>query len=322
MPPAPGLIPINTNYPLQPNKPGETGMLAGLAMALAAGFLFGANDVLVRLAALGYRKEQVHLASLLLGTPLLLSSGLLLGESLPPPREAVLYALVGLMHFVVGRHLMYTAIVGLGASAAAAATAPTVVLSALLAWLFLGEPVSPLLALALMLATLSVILAAVRPSGGEMQGVSRTRGLASAVGASLVFASTAVIIRSASLSAGSPVMGAGISYAAALLIFLPLQRLITPSQGMGVPGAGGRAFLALVSSAVAVTFAQLLRYTALSMVPVAYVSLLISLFPLHALVVARLLGGAAGERVGLPQAAAAVLGVLSSLLVFWEAVGA
>ena len=295
-------------------------MLTGLLMALAAGFLFGANDVLVRLAALGYRKEYVQLMSLVVGTPLLLLAGLAMGERFPRGGEALVYALVGVLHFVVGRHLMYTAILGLGASAAAASTAPTVVLSALLGWIFLGERVSLLVGIALVLAFSSVLLAALRPSGTEMQGVGKKIGVLAGLGASLVFASTAVLIRSANLSGGSPVLGAGISYATALAVFAPLAVALGGIRD--VPGGrtphGALALLGLLSSAVVVTVAQLLRYLALNMVPVAQVSLLISLFPLHAILVSRVIGGHAGESIGSSQVLAGVFAVVSSFLVFWD----
>ena len=76
--------------------------------------------------------------------------------------------------------------------------------------------------------------------------------------------------------------------------------------------------LGLLSSAVVVTVAQLLRYLALNMVPVAQVSLLISLFPLHAILVSRVIGGHAGESIGLSQVLAGVFAVVSSFLVFWD----
>ena len=295
-------------------------MLTGLLMALAAGFLFGANDVLVRLAALGYRKEHVQLMSLVVGTPLLLLAGLAMGERFPRGGEALVYAVVGVLHFVVGRHLMYTAILGLGASAAAASTAPTVVLSALLGWIILGERISLLVGIALVLAFSSVLLAALRPSGTEMQGVDKRIGVLAGLAASLVFASTAVLIRSANLSGGSPVLGAGISYATALAVFAPLVAAL--SRQRSTPGGGAShkklAMLGLLSSAVVVTLAQLLRYLALNLVPVAQVSLLISLFPLHAIVVSRIIGGHTGERIGLSQVMAGVFAVISSFLVFWD----
>ena len=281
----------------------------GYAAAFAAGMLFAVSDVLVRMAGGAFRPRVLLALSVLVGTPLLLALALASGDPFPRGRPLQLYMLAGVLNFVIGRLLFYIAVVGAGATTASIATSPTVLLSALLAWALLGEALEPRLLAGLLLVMAGVYLASSRPSGESLHGVRPLLGVVAGVAASLVFASTSVLVRAAGMEA-SPLWGVTVSYATALPIVLVLA-----SHDAG----GFRSFMGLVWSrrrhlayaalaAIVVGLAQASRYVSLHYLPVARAVILISLFPVHTVAFTALLSGEARERVGLRHLASALLG--------------
>lgn len=278
------------------------------ALAFNAGFMFALSDVLVRLALGELRAQHMLLLSLIVGTPLLAAAGLALGEEPPRGSSALLYALAGVLNFAVGRYLFYVAVASLGAGSASIIVSPTVVLSGFLAWVALGEPLTVRDLAGLALVSLSIYLAASRPSGSPLHGSRRSTGIAAGIAASFTFASTTVIVRAAGVESGAPTFGVAISYSAALPF--ALAAAAAAPGGLVLLARASRRTLALGSAAAAVVaLAQLSRYTALAMVPVVQAVVLISLFPLHTIVLASLLLRGSGERVRPVHAVSAALAV-------------
>ena len=276
----------------------------GLAAAFASGALFGLSDVLVRAGMRGVPPRAVQLLSILAGLPILLAAATLAGG--PPPGGTVLaiYAAAGIVNFVVGRLLFYLAVTGLGAATASVITSPTILVASILAWLALGEPLTPRLLAGLLLAMTGAAVASLKPSGASLQGVGRRLGLVSGALGVLAFAVSAVLVRMAGLRGGDPLWGITVSYAAALPFVLLLggRQL---AQALG--GAPARMILYSLLGVATVALAQLSRYVALTLLPVAVASVLISLFPLHTVAFARLLGGEALERVRAQHAFGALM---------------
>ena len=278
--------------------------IEGYAAAFAAGLLFAVSDVLVRLGARTLQPVQLLLASLVFGTPILLAAAATSGDPLPGGRVLAYYVLAGLLNFVVGRLLFYYAVAGAGAATASISTSPTVIFSALLAWLLLGEPLDPRVAAGLLLVFLGVLLASLEPSGRPLQGARSRPAVVAGVASSLVFASTSILVRAAGVEGGSPSWGVAISYASALPIVAAysLAKLgpgkLLPLRDPGIRYAAG--------AAVAVAAAQLSRYVSLHLLPVAYAVILISMFPVHTVVLASLVSGEAREKVGMRHLAGAL----------------
>ncbi|MEB3860913.1 MAG: DMT family transporter [Desulfurococcales archaeon] len=284
-------------------------MELGYLLAFASGFSFALSDVLTRMASKHVERSMLVLVSLLVGAPYLWLTGVLVGEQIPPPGPALIFAAIGLIHFGVARYLFYTAITGLGASSAAVIVSPVIVLSSFLAWLLLGEDLTIGKVAGAILVALAVFLAADKPSGAPLQGVSRRKGLAAGLAATLIFSISSVAVRYAGASSGSPILGAAISYTAAIPVPLAMVgRSYKPGR------LRGRGMFLAVLSALVVTSAQLFRYTALSMVPVVEALVFISLFPVHTAVLAAVLSGESGEKVRLVHAIAAGLAVLGIVL--------
>lgn len=285
-------------------------MEIGYLLAFASGFSFALSDVLARIASRDIQRSVLVLLSLLIGAPYLWITGLALGEQIPEFRHAAVFAGIGILHFGVARYLFYTAITGLGASSAAVIVSPVIVVSSVLAWLFLGEELTLGKIAGALLVALAIFLVAGNPSGASLQGVSKRKGLAAGLMATLIFSVSSVAVRYAGAASGSPIIGAAISYTAAM----PIPAAMAAKSLGGLQGAPRRALIVAILSAIVVTSAQLFRYTALSMVPVVEALVFISLFPVHTVVLASVFSGESEERVGLVHAMAAGLAVMGIIL--------
>jgi len=287
--------------------------LIGYTAAFLAGLLFALSDVLVRVSTVRLRPQTMLAVSLIVGTPLLALSALAAGDPLPAAREALLYALAGILNFVVGRLLFYYAVAGLGATTASIITSPTILIAAIMAWALLGEPLTPETLAGLSLVLLGIILASYQPSGTPLQGIGARLGLAAGAASTLVFASTSVIIRMAGAAGASPFWGATISYATALPVAVFLAYRAARSL-RGVLPLGDPVLRVAAAAAVVVALAQLSRYTSLSILPVAQAVILISLFPIHTAVLSHLASREARERIGARHLAGGLLSFAGILL--------
>jgi len=244
----------------------------------------------VRIASQGLRPGQNLLVSLLIGTPILWLAALLLGEP-PGARAALVYAAAGLLNFGLGRLLFYTSITYAGVATASVLTTPTIIIASMLAWPLLGEPLTPGTLLGLLLVVAGVYLAGEKPSGEPHHGGSRAVGAAAGLASTFVFALSAVLVRYARVAeGGDPLYGAAISYASAI----PLGLLLAHRDKGEWSGEHLR-YMSVGASLVAI--AQLSRYVALSLLPVAVASVLIALFPIHTIMFASLLSEKAREKV-------------------------
>ncbi|ABM80405.1 DMT family transporter [Hyperthermus butylicus] len=287
--------------------------MLGYAAAFTAGVLFGVSDVLVRAASARLSPLANLLLSLLIGTPLLWLT-VAATNSFTADRSALLaYAVAGLLNFVVGRLLFYVSISAIGATSAAVASSPTVLFSALLAWVFLREPIDAERAAGLTAATLAVYLASSRPSGRPLHGEKLGLGVVAGIASSLVFASSTLLVRYAGgYSGGNPVLGTAVSYTVAL----PIAATLAAAAGRLKEITGlTRHHIFMASAAASVAFAQLLRYIALSIIEVAPAVILIGLYPLHTLLLAAtILPGEAAEKPTARHAVAATLAVIAVAL--------
>lgn len=263
----------------------------GLASAFMSGLLFGVSDVYVRLASTGLSPRKNLLISLLVGSPLLWAAALAFGGEPPSSEASLVYVAAGILNFGVGRLLFYLAIAYSGVATASVLTSPTIIVASLLAWALLGEPLTPRLAIALVLVVGGVYLARAKPSGEPLHGGTHLVGVLAGLSSTLAFAGSSVLVRYAGGSlGGSPMYGVAISYTSAIPLALPLA--LRDGGGWSL-----RHVRAMALGAALVALAQLSRYVALSLLPVAVASVLIALFPVHTVVFARLMAREIRERV-------------------------
>ncbi len=291
--------------------PETTGYIA----AFMSGFLFAGSDVLVRKAVIRLTPRAMLAISLLVGTPLLALFAVVSGDPLPPVKAILAYILAGMFNFVAGRLLFYLAVSALGVATASVLTSPTILVSAFLAAILLGEPLSLPLVVGLSLTTLGVFLASFRPSGVELQGVNYKLGLLSGIASVFMFASSAILVRYAGVQGASPLWGTTISYASALPIVL-LYTWRDLSRSVRDKDTLGTALKAAIAAAAIVALAQMSRYIALTDLPVARAVILISLFPIHTIYLSRIAGEALMEEVRINHVLGGALGVMGIIVAY------
>ncbi len=281
--------------------------------AFGSGFSFALSDVLTRVASREVPRNILVLISLTVGAPYLWVAGIVVGEPMPPVRELVLFVIIGIVHFGLARYLFYTAIVGLGASSAAIMVSPVIIISSILAWIFLDEPLSKRGIIGAMLVTIAIFLASRNPSGAPLQGVSRLKALVSGITATLIFSISSVVVRYAASSSGSPIIGAAISYTSAYPIILAMV-FIGGNNLSSLKSLHKKYLVIAVISGLIVTSAQLFRYVALSMVNVLDALILISLFPIHTLVLSAVMSRESKEKIGMIHIIASLIAVSGVVL--------
>ncbi len=281
-------------------------MELGHALAFMAGLSFAANDVMTRIVSREIDRETLVVISLLVGSPFLWIAGIMKGETITSIMPVAVFAAIGLLHFGLARYLFYTAIAGLGAASAAVTTSPVPILSSIIAWIILGEPLSVYDVIGIVLVAAAILIVGMNPSGRPLQGVSSLRGLAAGLLASLIFSITSVLVRHATTTYDIAVLGAAISYTAAI----PVTLLLARSRGSGYI-VRKRDIMGIIAytSGIIVATAQLLRYEALSRIPVAEAVILISLFPFHAIVLSKLFSSMGEEEVQAKHLVAGILAV-------------
>ncbi len=283
----------------------------GYTAAFLAGLFFGLSDVLVRAASLKLTPLQNLHISLIVGTPILWIAAIAAGGSPPSTEGLALYVLAGVLNFVLGRLVFYTAISYAGAAAAAIATSPTTVFAALLGWVFLGETLGPEDIAGITLVLLAIYLTYNKPSGEALHGGHGSTGVLLGVISAFIFALSTLVVRKASGYIGSdPLYGAAISYTTALPLVALYNRSLTPWRGLDRRHLGYMAVAAIV-----VSLAQISRYLSLSLVEIVDASILMALFPIHTLLFTRLLPGELEEKPTAVHGVAAALAFTGITLV-------
>ncbi len=289
--------------------------IIGYILAFSAGVFFAFSDVLTRIASGGMDRKIIVAISLLVGTPILWFTGIALGEPFPSMKIAFLFAVIGLIHFGLARYLFYTAIAGIGASAAAITTSPTLLFASFFAWVFLGENLSLTDILGAIFVTIAVFLVGYNPSGKPLQGTNKIVGLLAGLSSSLLFAISTTIVRFATTESASPTLGASISYSTALVPYLFL--LLRKNRIVRESVKKRWYILVSILSGIIVTLAQLTRYQALYRIHVAETQILISLFPFHTLLIAFLLKKETKESIRPIHFLAALLAIVGMILFYY-----
>ncbi|BEP18607.1 hypothetical protein PYJP_19590 [Pyrofollis japonicus] len=282
------------------------------AVAFLSGLLFGISDGLVRAASRTLSPHVNLLISLLVGTPLLWLAVLIRGVESLASSAILAYVIAGLLNFVLGRLLFYMAVAALGAATATIVTSPVTAISALLAWPFLGEALSTLQLIGLVLFMAAIYLASSKPSGNPFQGLHHTKGVLAGISASLVFASSTLLVRYAAYNGGDPFEGTAISYTVAI----PFAAILVHRRREYGKLAGlGKEHAYMIMAAVCVALAQLSRYYSLTGLSVAKVVVLIGLFPLHTVLFVHVLGKRVEEKPTIRHLLAAILATIAITLV-------
>lgn len=179
-----------------------------------------------------------------------------------------LFALAGILHFVVGRQLGYISIRLIGANRGGAILKTQMLYSVILGVTFLDEPVTIFLVLGVLGIATGVALVSVEK--GEETSRIRARGVLAGFVAALFWGITGVLVKFGFRELASPYVAIFISHVAASLAISGF--LLGRRQRKQVARLH-RAFLpGIIGVALTASVAQLFRYVALTFSPVSVVT--------------------------------------------------
>jgi len=246
----------------------------GILVAFTTALLFASNSIVLRRGVLsGYTYSGI-LISIVLGVPTYLVFSLLMGEYIHlyslPSKYIILFILVGLLHFAIGRYLYYQSVHYSGAVVSMPIMASGQIIAAYLGIVILGEAVTLYKVIGLLLVTIGFI--SFLRVGEEIKIVRKSIFLSSI--AALIFATTTLIIRYSLLIANLPILGVFISYTTALPIYLII--LTKKDIRKEFLSIDKYTISYLTIAAFLVNFGQLFKYIALNITEVSMVGPIIS----------------------------------------------
>ncbi len=300
--------------------------MIGLVLALFAGFSFTIDSIFIRKGThrSGESFSPVSI-SLFLGVILF---GILVFISGEVEQLASLSWLgvgslagAGVLHFILGRISAYTSIRLIGANRAVPIHSCNLLFAALLGIVFLGEPLTVSLVLAILLIVGGIILVSTPGSSkmgkSSMPEGSLVKGVLIALVAALSWGISPALVKIGLREVGSPLLATFVSYAAASIIIG--ISLFHPRNSEKLRRLDRTSLIPFIIASIAVSAGQLLRYTALdyrsvsTVVPLIASAKTLFIFPLS-FVINRCL-----EAFDLRIIMGAIAVVAGIFLIFWVA---
>lgn len=253
-------------------------MIAGGLLALLAAATFALNNASFRRGAVTGSALQAMAISLSLGLAWFLMAMLLgnLWDRLAafPPGKLVMLSAAGLLHFVWGRYCNFRATKAIGANLVAPVQQSSLIISLVLAITVLGEALTPLRILGIVLVMLGAAVSVPRsenPASPKFQP-NYVEGYTFAALSALGYGSSPVLVRMALENGGlaASIAGGFVAHLAAAAI-LPLVLIFKPGLLGNVRAVGRGTAGWYVASAVLVTMSQMFGYMALALAPVSVV---------------------------------------------------
>jgi drug/metabolite transporter (DMT)-like permease len=266
--------------------------MLGAFLALLSAVAFSFNAVLIRRGILRATPTQATFITVMLGVPMFLFAAIATGQlfragDLPLSGFGYLTA-GGIVNFIAGRHFNYKAIEAIGAARSAPFQALTLPYSVLIAFVFLGEGVGLAIALGVLLIMIGPVIMVERRRPAQPVPVAfaspepvpvltpkvelrQVEGYVAAILAAIAYGTSPILFRAAlEDQVGLSVLAGLVAYLAAAVVllagaFLPGRRdLLNTFQPVTVRLFFGASF--------SVFIAQMLRFLALSLAPVAVVT--------------------------------------------------
>lgn len=234
---------------------------------------------------------------------LLLLRKLTFGQILP-------FIIAGILHFVIGRYILYTAVHHIGASSTMPIASTSNILAAFIAIPLLNEKITVLKIGGLITAGFGIGLIAMQ----NLNIKKFKKGFILSLVSAVIFASTSLIIRYGLLILNLPIIGILISYISAAPIYLA----ILPSKTIKyeIKSLPKYVLLYISIAGVLVNFGQLFRYLALSVSEVSVVAPLIATNPIFTILWSYLLNRRI-ENIDLKLVIGAIIIFIGLLLVIF-----
>lgn len=197
----------------------------------------------------------------------------------------LLLGAAGIIHFVLGRSLIYWSIKLIGSNRASSLVAVSTLITVVLGITILGEPGSFSVLLGAVLVVIGVVLVSdsgsqeVQPLG--LDAINLRKGVVIALIAAFVFGVTPLFVRVGLLELKAAIAGTLISYifAAAFYAVPSVLRRVRAE----IRSTDHRSIVALGAAAVFVNLGQLFRYVALAMMPASIATPIVNVYPLFTL---------------------------------------
>jgi drug/metabolite transporter (DMT)-like permease len=257
-------------------------MQTGLVLALIASVGFAAGIVIVRRAtAAAGESFSSTAASIFVAIPLFVIAISISGEwgrfASVSWKSLAALAATGIIHFIIGRLLGYTAFRLIGANKATPFALSNSLYTVILSVIFLHESVNVYIILGVICLFTGTVLITMekksvseKPNGRRLSG-NEGKGILAALGAAICWGITPILIKPAVTQIGSSAVGALISYGVASVVMTGLVlRPGTRRQMDRLPVKA--AVVPMVIAAVFTSLAQLLFYIALRLSPADIVS--------------------------------------------------
>lgn len=271
--------------------------MAGLAPALLAGVGFAVFQTVNRRALTRVDVYRGTAALLAAGAVVLLlvavaTDGLALVRG-ATTASLLAFGAAGAIHFSLGWTLLGMSQVRLGAAGAGVVIGAVPLFGAVVAHLFLDEPLSPVAVGGLVVGVIGVCVVAAR--GGVTVDHRRVvPGVLAGLGTAMCWAVSPLLIRAGLVGLPSPLVGASLGMAASAVVYAAAVAAWrrTPDRALeGRAGVDGATRVRLALAGTAVSLAIWMQWTAFDRWPVASVLAVLQVTPLLVVLLAVRVGG-------------------------------
>ena len=262
--------------------------MIGIILALLSSASFSMNSVMSRRGVAAASASAGAFITVLMGVPMFLIAALVTGQLFNACdvelNAYVLLSMAGILHFGVGRYFNYRSIGAIGATRAAPAQGLATPYAILIAFIFLGESINLPMAIGIVLVLAGPMIMVERkkqpakqPAGGSGTGAStqfelrQVDGYLSSMAAVLAYGTSPILIRGALQDTTDlSIYGGLVAYVAASLALI--ATLAHPKRRGLVADLRLPAIKLFIGSGFFSFLAQLLRFAALAVAPVAVVN--------------------------------------------------
>jgi len=255
-------------------------MLAEI-IALLAALFFGLNLVTSRRGLISGHVYTGVLISMVTGIPMFLLFSIIVQELYKATitlSAITVLSLAGILHFSIGRSLLYKGIHLVGSNISGPIIASSALYVVLLSILILGERPTTYD----ILGTISIVIGLTLITMRGARIVKSYRGLIYAFAASIIFSITTILVKVGITSLNTPILATAISYTAALPPYLVL--LIHSKFRSELFNTDYKILKYLTLAALTVNIAQLLRYISLSIGDASSVTPITNISPLFGII--------------------------------------
>lgn len=250
----------------------------GTLIALSSAIFFASSGVTTRRGVYGGDVYSTVLISVVIGIPMYLLTLMAypsrINLRIMSSEAVALFMLAGIVHFVIGRYILYYSIHYMGSSASYPIMSSSNVLSAIVAIPLLGELLTSNKIISVAIVSLGIYFMA----KGNIEMREFKKGFPLALMTAFVFAASSIIVRAALLMDRAPILGVLISYITSLPFLLGL--LASDKYKTELLTLDKVKLFYIMLNGVLVNLGQLFRYISLDLVEVSIVGIIFSITPL------------------------------------------